>query len=86
MSIPLATDLRELVRTPSDSDTILRTLTLKALYTAVVAATGDSSITTAAISTGSATEQQLIALLGELHRAGYDYTLSASSFTVTFQR
>lgn len=86
MSLPTALELKELVRTPTDTDTVLRTLTLKALYTAVVAATGDGTITTAAISTGSATEQQLIAFFAELSKAGYSYTLSASSFTVSFPR
>ena len=85
--LPTALELKELTRTPSDDATILRAQTLKAIYTAAASVPAvQDSVTTAAISTGSATEQQLISLLNELHAAGFSYTLSATSFTVTWQR
>jgi hypothetical protein len=86
MSLPTALDLKELTRTPADPATILRCTALTAIYTAAGTASGDGSITTGSISTGSASEPAIIAFLAELSHAGFSMTLSTGSFTVTWQR
>jgi hypothetical protein len=61
-------------------DGLLRNLVKKAIATAVVA----NATTTASISTSGCTEGGLESILTELTAKGYSYTLSASSFTVTY--
>lgn len=64
----------------ASGDSLLRNLVKKAIATAVVA----NAVTTASISTSGCTEQGLETILAELSGKGYSYTLSASSFTVTY--
>jgi hypothetical protein len=64
----------------AQGDSLLRNLVKKAIATAVVA----NAVTTASISTSGCTEGGLESILTELNMKGYSYTLSASSFTVTY--
>lgn len=84
--LPTALDLKELVRTPADTATIMRVAALNAIYTACTTPATIPQITTGSISTGSATESQIIALVAELQQAGFTVTLSTGSFTVSWQR
>ena len=73
----------EMTKNPSDAGAILKAACLSAIATQIVTPVGDPRVT-AAVSTGSATEVQLIAQLDELHRLGYGYTLGPSSFTINW--
>jgi hypothetical protein len=88
MLFPTALDLKELVRTPSDTGTIFALNVLNALYTAAAAAVGDGSITTASITIPAGTPEETIRnYYGLLHQAGYTITpVSALVFTLTWQR
>jgi len=66
--------------TIGQGDSLLRNQVKKAIYTAVVA----NATTTSAISTSEDTEQGLLSILDELSSKGYSYTLSTSSFTVSW--
>lgn len=85
--IPTRKDAEELLRSLSDTDSILRMLTLKAIWTALVASTHPSQTstdtTTASISVGSATSEQINKWFGELQAKGLVVTNSGSTFTVT---
>ena len=75
----------ELTKNPSDTAAILKAACLSAIATQIVTPVGNPAVT-AAVSTGAATEGQLLAQFDELHRLGYGYTLGASSFTINWQR
>ena len=75
----------ELTKNPSDPAAILKAACLSAIATQIVTPVGNPAVT-AAVSTGAATEGQLLAQFDELHRLGYGYTLSASGFTINWQR
>ena len=75
----------ELSKNPGDAGAILKAACLSAIATSIVTPSGDPCVT-AAVSTGSATQGQLIAQLDELHRLGYAYTLGPSSFTISWPR
>lgn len=84
---PTALEMKELTRTPASTDTILRLATLSALYEAASGnLTAQGSVTTDAISTGSADEQTMQKVFNELNQAGFTLTLSDTSFTATWQR
>lgn len=86
-NLPTALEMKELTRTPADNSTILQVATLKAIYTACGASlTSQTTVTTAAISTGSATEEQLQKWFSELNQAGFTLVLSATTFTVSWPR
>lgn len=86
--LPTALEMKELVRTPSDNDTILRLRALNALYTAAASATGDGHITTASITIPAGTDESVVrAFYGQLHQAGFMISpVSNFVFTLTFQR
>lgn len=87
MMFPTALEMKELTRTPLDNDTILRLAVLNAIYSAASAnLTVQGSVTTNAISTGSASEGQILDVLGQLRQKGLHTVLSTGSFTVTWQR
>lgn len=79
MSFPTMQELQQLSNVPIGADAALRGLVLKAIYTAVVAA---SSTTTAAISGTGPTGAQKENMFKELRQAGLTVTNSGSTFTV----
>lgn len=85
--IPTRNDAEQLLRNLADTDSILRMTALKAIWTALLASTHPSQTgtdtTTASISVGSATGEQIEKLFGELQAKGLVVTNSGSTFTVT---
>ncbi len=78
MTFPTMRDLQTLASIPQDADQTLRALTLKAIYTAVVA----GSNPTAAISGTGPTADQKNRMFNDLGAAGLLVTNSGSTFTV----
>ena len=85
--IPTRTDAEQLLLNLADTDSILRMATLKAIWTAMVAATvptiSGAGPTTGSISKGSATGQQVEKLYEELRSKGLTVTNGSTTFTVT---
>lgn len=78
MYIPNMQDLQQLMRPPTDADSTLRGVVLKAIWTAVVA----GNTTSAAISGTGPTAQEKQQLFKDLQGQGLVVTNSGSTFTV----
>lgn len=78
MTFPSMLELQELTNVPISADSAIRALTLKAIYTAVVA----GNTVTASISTVGPTAEQMRRLLADIHANGLNTTNSGSTFTV----
>jgi len=71
-------DLQQAMKAPVGTDNALRSLTLKAIYTAVVA----GNTTTAAISGTGPTSEEKNQMFKDLQAVGLTVTNSGSTFTV----
>lgn len=78
MDMPKMIDLQQLTHVPVSTGAAITTTTLKAIYTA----TTSGLATTASISVGSATQQDLQQLFQSLGETGLTVTNSGSTFTV----
>lgn len=78
MYIPNMQDLQQLQRAPVDADSTLRSVVMKAIWTAMVV----PAVTTAAISGTGPTSQEKAQLFKDLQQAGLTVTNSGSTFTV----
>lgn len=77
--LPTAIEMKEVTNSVGISPAgVLRCAVMVAIYTAAAL----SLHTTAAITIGAVSEAQLLAMLVEIHQAGFSYTLSATTFTV----
>lgn len=78
MNFPTMQELQQMMKAPQGADYALRALTLKAVYTAVVA----GNTTTAAVSGTGPSSEEKNQMFKDLQSCGLTVTNSGSTFTV----